>query len=290
MKRDSQSLSLFSDRVVDNDVYVPEAEVQSALGQYPTPIWAAEALIERHFSHLTSSDLVFEPSCGPGSFMMAIPDHVPVIGFEIDPRTAAIARINTGREVITGDFVTASIDRQPTAIIGNPPFQLKVIDDFLKRSYELLPEGGQVGLILPAYAFQTAERVATYADTWSLFGECIPRNIYPGLSLPLMFAKFSKEKVRTMVGFSLHRETADMQTLKKQYREVLNGVGKSVWKATIAKALNALGGRANVEAICAEIEGKKPTRTVWWREQVRKVLRQATNLFAAQGNGWYTFA
>lgn len=288
----NETLPLFSFSSAEpiTEAYVAEEDKQAKLGQYPTPIWAAELLVERHFSHLTENDMVWEPACGPGSFLMALPDHVPAMGFEIDPRTAEIARINTGRTIITGDFVTAETDAKPTVIIGNPPFQMKLIDDFLRRAYQLLPEGGQVGFILPAYAFQTAERVAGYSDIWSLYGECIPRNMYPGLSLPLMFAKFGKDRVRTMVGFALHRETADVLSMKKKYREVLSGVGKSVWKATVAKALVALGGRANVEALYAEIEGKVPTRTQWWREQVRKVLRQASNMFKAEGNGWYSFA
>jgi predicted RNA methylase len=274
----------------DHEAYVADPLTQKALGQFPTPVWFAEALVERYFPRLGAQDQIVEPSCGPGSFLMALPEDVPAIGVEIDPRTAAIARINTGRTIIEGDFTTAAIDVRPTLIIGNPPFNLSIIDGFLKRAYELLEDGGQVGLILPTYAFQTADRVARYADTWSLAQEMIPRNIYPGLSLPLLFATFRKERVRTLVGFALYRETADMLTLKKPYREMINGVGKSVWKATIAKALTALGGKANVEAICAEIESNKPTRTRWWREQIRKVLRQAKTLFKAEGNGWYTFA
>ena len=272
-----------------NDLYIPDPEVQSSLGQYPTPIWFAEALLQRYFSDLDSNDLVIESSCGPGSFLMALPAYVPAIGVEIDARTAAIARINTGREIIEGDFSAVKIDATPTAIIGNPPFNLQVIDQFLKRAFELLPEGGRVGWILPTYAFQTAERVSRYADTWSLSQELIPRNIYPGLSLPLLFAIFKKEQIRSLVGFALYRETADILTLKKPYRELINSVGKSVWKAAVAKALDSLGGKAHIEAICAEIESKKPTRNKWWREQIRKVLSQSKSIFKADGGGWYSF-
>lgn len=283
------TLSLFPEpEILTVSAFQAEASKQVELGQYPTPVWAAEALIQRHFSHLGSNDMVWEPACGPGSFLMALPDHVPAIGFEIDPRTAEIARINTGRRIITGDFTTAHCEQAPSAVLGNPPFNLTTIDRMLDRAFAVLPEGGVVGLILPAYAFQTAERVAGYAERWSMFGECIPRNIFPGLSLPLMFSKFTKETRRVMVGFALYFETADMLSLKKKYREVLCTIGKSVWKAAVANALIALGGRASLEAIYKEIEGKKPTRTEFWREQIRKVLRQASDVFRAEGDGRYS--
>jgi site-specific DNA-methyltransferase (adenine-specific) len=289
MNARNENLSLFPIAEVPAiDLYKAEAGKQEALGQYPTPVWFAEALIERHFSHLGPNDMAWELACGPGAFLMALPDYVPAVGFEIDPRTAEIARINTGRKIITGDFTTVECEGNPTVVITNPPFQMDLIDRFLDKSHKLLPEGGQVGMILPAYAFQTAERVVGYSDMWSLFAECIPRNIYPGLSLPLLFAKFTKDRKRTMIGLALYHEAADMLSLKKKYREVLCGVGKSVWRAAVANALVALGGRANVEAIYKEIEGKKPTRTTFWREQIRKVLRQADNIFKAEGDGWYS--
>lgn len=274
----------------DDSQFTADPSIQKKLGQYPTPVWFAEGLIKRHFNHLGENDFVVESSCGPGSFLMALPDNVPAMGVELDPRTAEIARINTNRLIVTGDFSTVPMLKQPTVIIGNPPFNLSVIDKFLMRAAEILPEEGQVGWILPTYAFQTADRVTRYMDVWGLEQEMIPRNIYPGLSLPLLFAKFTKSKRRTLIGFAMYQETADMLSLKKQYREIINGVGKSVWKATIAKALIALGGTASLEEICREIEGKKPTKTKWWREQIRKVLRQAKTLFKPLGEGRYALS
>jgi len=119
-------------------------------GQYMTPSWAAEALIERHFSRLGSEDVVIEPSCGQGAFLSALPAYVPAIGIDIDPRMTADARRLTGRHIIDGDFSTVQINASPTAIIGNPPFKLLTIDKFLDRAQALLPDCGQVGFILPA--------------------------------------------------------------------------------------------------------------------------------------------
>ena len=68
---------------------------------------------------LSSSDLVVEPSCGAGAFLKAIPDEVPVVGIEIDPELAELARQNPGGpHVITGDFATATLPSSVTAVIG----------------------------------------------------------------------------------------------------------------------------------------------------------------------------
>ncbi|WP_321967144.1 class I SAM-dependent methyltransferase [Burkholderia cepacia] len=244
-----------------------------ALGQYPTPVWVAEALVERHFSRLGSDDLVIEPACGPGAFLGAIPRTVPALGVEIDAQVAELARASTGRQVITGDFRSVSLEAAPTAIVGNPPFDLRIVDDFLARAWQLLREGGRVGFILPAYAFQTAARVAGYADQWSITQEMIPRNIFHGLSLPLVFALFSKDFKRTLFGFALYREVADVQRLPEPYRSLLAAGSGPVWARVIETALARLGGVGALAEIYAEIEGCRPTTTRFWREQVRKVVR-----------------
>lgn len=257
------------------------------LGQYPTPVWVAEALVERHFSNLDSGDCVIEPSCGPGAFLAAIPEHVQAIGVEIDAMIAQEAVANTGRRILTGDFRTIELDVQPTVVIGNPPFNMKVIDGFLERSYELLPEGGRVAFLLPTFAFQTARRVANYAERWSLMQEMIPRNIYPGLSLPLVFAMFSKDRRRTMVGFALYREAADVLGMPEPYRATLGAGGGPVWREAVSAALCALGGEADVQALYAEIGGKRPTRTRFWQEKIRQTLRRYSDRFTPVASGRY---
>lgn len=258
-----------------------------ALGQYPTRVWVAEALVERHFSQLDSHDCVIEPSCGPGAFLAALPAHVPALGIDIDAEMVRSARANTGRDVLHGDFRTMPLTVTPTAIIGNPPFNMRVIDGFLERSFSILPEGGRVGFILPAYAFQTAGRVAEYAERWSLAQEMIPRNIFPGLSLPLVFAIFSKDRRRTLVGFALYREASDVQRLPDAYRAALAASTGPVWCRVVETALARLGGEADLHAIYGEIEGCRPTRTQFWREKIRQTLRRYIDLFESVGAGRY---
>lgn len=145
-------------------------------------------------------------------------------------------------------------------------------------------------MILPAYAMQTASRVAGYAETWALFQEAIPRNIFPNLQLPLLFAIFSKDRRRTMVGFALYREVAALQQIERKYRDMLNATGKSVWRDLVAETLHRLGGRAHLDAIYAEVEGRRPSATKWWREGMRRTLRRHTDLFRSHGGGVYSLA
>jgi site-specific DNA-methyltransferase (adenine-specific) len=260
------------------------------LGQYPTPFWVAEALVARHFSDLDQDDLVIEPACGPGAFLSALPEGIPSLGIDIDAGMVDRARAETGCPVLHGDFRSIPLAMTPTAIIGNPPFQMDLVDGFLDRSFTLLPDGGRVGFILPAYAFQTAGRVAEYAERWSLFQEMIPRNIFPGLSLPLVFALFSKDRRRTLVGFALYREAADVQKMNAPYRDALAASCGSAWRNVVELALKALGGEADLSALYHEIEGNRPTRTQFWKEQVRRTLRRYTDHFTAIGNGRYVLA
>lgn len=239
------------------------------LGQYPTPLWFAEAIIERYFPDLDMGDTVVEPSCGPGRFLQALPAHVSAVGVEIDPVLAEQARATTGRPIITGDFCSVPLNVEPTAIIGNPPFSLDIIDRFLDRAHGLLPEGGRLGFILPTYAFQTAKRVTGYADKWSLFQEMIPRNIYHGLSKPLCFAVFSKDRERSLVGFAFYRQAAAAQDLPREYRDM---IGQRTWRDVVDAALSRLGGVAKLTDIYSEVEGNRPTSNQFWREKIRQVL------------------
>lgn len=219
-------------------------------------------------------DTVLEPSCGDGRFLLSIPEHVNAIGVELDPVMAEAARRNTGREVITGDFRTAPIDAQVTHIVGNPPFDAAIVHGFLDRAHELLPDGGRCGLMLPAYVLQTSSKVVAMNKRWSISQELMPRNIFPRLSLPLVFAMFRKDRVRTLVGFFLYRECADVARMPKDVRQALvDGESKgSVWRSAVRAAFARLGKlSASLDALYAAIE--RPTENKFWREKVRQTLQ-----------------
>lgn len=243
--------------------------------QYFTPEWAALELVERHFSDLDADDMVLEPSAGLGAFLKAIPAHVPAFGVEIDPDIAAQGQANTGRRILVGDFSMIDLPERITAIVGNPPFHVPTIDRFIKRASVLLPEGGRCGLLLPAYAMQTHNNVMDWHQHFSLSAEVIPRRLFPRLSLPLLFVVFTRENQRKMVGFALYREACDVDRMATWARETIEKgrPHRGVWRALVEATLEQLGGEADLPAIYAAIEPRRPTSNAWWKEKVRQILQ-----------------
>lgn len=256
------------------------------LGQYFTPTWAASALVARHFPELNAGDVVIEPTCGDGRFLMGIPRHVNAFGVEIDPALAAAARENTGRTIITGDFLTVDLPATPTAVIGNPPFEAGMVDAILERCYEMLDYDSKIGLILPVYMFQTSRRVRRYAERFSLHQELIPRDLFPGIKTPVMFASFTKARKTFLSGLFLYAEAASVKDMAREYAFLVCGLNApaNTWRAVIHRALSSLGGEGTLQEIYSLVENHRPSETLWWKEQIRKVIRQQ---FVATGPGRY---
>ena len=245
----------------------------SSLGQWMTPSWAAQAIVEHALPSFRDGAIVIEPSCGIGRFLDVLPTRYRNIGIEVDPELAVIAR-RAGHEVVTGDFRTAALPvERADAVIGNPPFEFTVFDGFLDRSHALLDDGGQVIMLLPAYFFQTAANVVRWNERWSLAQEMMPRNVFKGLSKPLMLARFTRDPAPSLSGLILYHEAAAVSDMPKIYRTALEE-GRSGWAAVVEKAIENLGGRAQLPQIYREIEPRRPTRNKFWREKVRQTLQR----------------
>jgi hypothetical protein len=258
------------------------------LCQWFTPSWLSQALVERHFGDLSDQDFVVEPTCGNGSFLTCIPAHVPALGVEIDARQAEIAARESGRQVIVGDFLAVQMPRQPTAFIGNPPFRAAFIDQFLSRCHALLPEAGRAGFLLPAYALQTSRRVAALREQWSMNVEIIPRDVFPRLRETLLFALFTKDRWRRLVGVAFVDEAADVLDLPLAYRRILQSANGSRYRALCAAALRRLGGRGSLQQIYAELERARPSRTAFWKDGIRRTLREYEQDFIAVDVGHFS--
>ena len=254
---------------------------QRELGQYMTPFWAAEALVERYFADLDAGDAVLEPTCGTGAFLAAIPAQVRAMGVEIDPRLADAARRSTGRRVITGDFTEIRLDMRPTAIVGNPPFDLASVSRILERSHQLLPNDGRVGFILPAYALQTPSRVMELSESWSIETTMLPRTLFKGLQCPLTFVLLRKDRRRLLLGMALYPEQDAISKMPKPVQEALHQ-SPQTWRTVVEEVLDRSGGRAPLQAIYAAIEPRRPTPNPAWREKVRQTLQRH---FRALGGG-----
>lgn len=268
----------------------PEAAYRLEQGQYFTPAWAAEAIIERFFPRLGPGDLVLEPSCGEGAFLAALPTSVPAIGVELDPGLAALAAQRTGRTVLNGDFLNTPLPAGITAIVGNPPFKSALVERFLMRSHALLPDEGQAGFILPAYVLQTSSKVMRYNEHWAIRQELLPRNLFPRLKLPIVFSVFTKSRARTLVGFFLYAEAEDIRALTKQARATATAGGRgsrgSVWVAVVDQVLTTLGGEAALDQIYAAMERKRPTENRFWREKVRQILQETPRFQSVSKGRW----
>lgn len=269
-----------------------QGDQAEALGQYFTPAWAAELLYDAAFPSLGDGDTVWEPGAGGGACLAAVPAHIRAFGTEIDPKLAKEAARLSGRIVIEGDLRTCEFPAgmTPTAVFGNPDFKLDLVDDLLERLVPVLGEGQRCALLLPSYAFQTSGRVLRYNRHFTLSQEAIPRDLFPGLSKPLAFVMFDRAAKPILIGFRLYAETRQIRDMPQGVQDRLAAGHKgsrSVWVNLLAGILREQGGRSNLSQIYRSVEGRQPTGTEWWREQIRKVLRQHTDLFASRGDGEY---
>jgi len=246
---------------------------QAELEQWMTPEWAAAELMAHYYGDLTQCDQVLEPSCGEGAFLRAVPAHVAALGVELDPSLAKMARESSGHEVIVGDFRTVDLPFKPTLIVGNPPFRLELVKGFLDRAWELLPNDGRAGFILPASVFQTATTALELSSRWHVAQDMLPRSVFPRLQAPLCFARFTKGR-RGMVGFVLYHETAAVSALQRRYKALLAQGERSVWAAVTRAALERLGGAASLEQLYREIESARPTPQRFWHAKIRQQVQR----------------
>lgn len=267
---------------------------QERLHQYFTPAWAAEGIVDQEFGWLKAGHRVIEPSCGDGAFLCALPGDVEVVGVEIDPIQAFKAQASSGRQVIVGDFLEVPLADlgKVQAVLGNPPFNSGTVAAFLKRSHALLEDGGQAGFILPAYILQTSSKVEMLHKDFSIRQSMLPRNLFPGLKLPLVFATFTKEKERRMFGFLLYREAQEMRAIDKRWKEVVTSGRESrgVWFPVVQSILSALGGSADLDQIYGAVQSARPTANPHWQAKVRQVLQRHPKHFERTGQGRYALA
>jgi site-specific DNA-methyltransferase (adenine-specific) len=267
-----------------------ERSQQAELGEYYTPSWAGPVLFNAHLGHLPPGAIIVEPGCGPGRMLQAIPARYRAIGVEINPTQAAEARRRTGREVIVGDIRTVQLPDRIDAFFGNPKFELDLIEDLLARADERMGYGGKLALILPSYLLQTSGTVLRMNRRFTIQSEKLPRDLFQRplqMKCPIEFVIFTKEQHPRLLGFQLYSELQEISRLEEGAQETLethiDSTG-SVWRALVEKVVRKLGGRAHLRDIYACVEGCRPTRTAWWKQQIRKVCQF---FFRRLGRGVY---
>lgn len=242
------------------------------MNQYFTPTWAASMLVQRHFPNLGPQDVVLEPSCGDGRFLMAIPDNVKAYGVELDPDMACRARANSGRDIVLGDFLSVDLPVTPTVVIGNPPYRADLIDGFIDRCYDLIDYDGRIGFLLPVYYLQTASKVVDLNRRFSMTQELLPRNLFHRLACPIMWVNFVKVRKTSLSGFFLYAELDSLSDMKKDIKALFvgNEARAHCWKDAVQVALESCGGSASLAEIYQRVEVNRPSKNPWWREKVRQ--------------------
>jgi hypothetical protein len=247
------------------------------LHQYFTPEWAAEELVAKFFPSLDGKDLVIEPACGRAPFLKAVPQIAEAIGVEIDPDLAEVARTNTGRQIICGDFADSELDLPcASAIVGNPPFNMNLFDKFLRRSYDLLPVEGRCGFILPAYSLQTPRRLLKWQRHWSVSQTLLPRTLFQRARNPLLFVLFEKGcGPRLLVGFTLYHEADEINGMPGWAKALLTHgePQRQTWRCVVEIALRKIGGRGKLAEIYNALKDSRPSENKWWKDKVRQVLQ-----------------
>lgn len=249
----------------------------AVFSQYFTPEWAAGELVAKFLPSLGPRDLIIEPGCGKGPFIKAVPPQAEAIGIEIDPVLAETARANTGRQIFCGDFTDSSLILPPaSAIIGNPPFDMGLVDRFLKRSYELLPNEGRCGFILPAYALQTPRRLIRWQRHWSVSQTLLPRTLFQRARLPLLFVLFEKGcGPRLLIGFTLYHEADEINGMPNWAKAALihGEPQRQTWRVVVEIALRKIGGKGTLSEIYHVMKDRRPTANQYWKDKVRQTLQ-----------------
>jgi site-specific DNA-methyltransferase (adenine-specific) len=260
-----------------SDIPLPtDTELRDQLGQFMTPRWAAELLLER-LGTPVKGDVVLEPSCGRGAWLHAVnrvdPAHeIDVRGIEIDPKLAAVAAHDTGRPITIGDYTTIQLDFEPTIVVGNPPYQSDLIASFISKSAASLAPApnSRIGFLLPVHSFSFASRTLEILKGLDVTVEIVPRDLYPRISFPLLFCKLTKSTQQKLIGFALFEEAIAIRTMRAEYRRVIQSGRKPIWREITEMALKALGGEASLEQIYDVVEDFRGTSTNrFWRDRVR---------------------
>lgn len=271
---DGRQRDLFASRA---PIHSERLERDPSLSQYFTPSWAADLLVADALRGLGEAS-VLEPSCGDGAMLGAIPASNPALGIEIDPRMAQSARERTGREVICGDLRNVDLTgRRFEVVVGNPPFEADVIDALVARALELIPDDGVVGLVLPAHIPASSMRMERWSSRFAIETRLLPRNLFPRLTLPLVWTRMVKTDRRTIVGMFLFEEQSDVSAMPDAARRRLRNGG--TWREVVEDALAAIGGEASLGEIYAAVEPRRRSANPHWRDKTRQVLAQYGSSF-----------
>ncbi|MBI2355944.1 MAG: N-6 DNA methylase [Candidatus Doudnabacteria bacterium] len=153
-------------------------------------------LTPRHITRLgveilnvSRTDVVFDPACGTGGFLVAAFDYVRkhanktqldefkenrIFGIEQEPEVVALALVNMifrgdgKNNIIEGNTFAKIIPTKATKVLMNPPFALKKDDEkeykFIDRAIEQMEDGGQMFVIIPSTIMFKGKQYKTWRE------------------------------------------------------------------------------------------------------------------------------
>lgn len=200
--------------------------------------------------------------------LRVIPRDIEAVGVEIDPALADEARRVSGHTVLTADVLSVMHALPPAGIVfGNPPFKLSFFDRLLNGIERWARRDVLCGFVLPAYFFQTPTHLERWRQSWGIDWVSIPRTLFPGLKLPLGFARFDRRN-RHLRGFMLYASAESMRRAPDRVRN-----SSCTWRELVQQALNELGGCATLARLY-EVLGDLSPRATWWKQKVRQTLQR----------------
>lgn len=138
---------------------------------------------------VTNTDVVFDPACGTGGFLVAAFDYVRkestlkqlntfkenhIYGIEQEADVMALALVNMifrgdgKNNIIEGNCFVKSIDKLATKVLMNPPFALKKDDEkeyrFINRALEQMKIGGLMFVIIPGTIMFKGQKLKAWRE------------------------------------------------------------------------------------------------------------------------------
>lgn len=221
---------------------------------------------------LNKNDKVLEPSCGDGAFLKVIPTEIEAVGVEIDPELAAIARAETGRQIILGDFLEVTIPFQPTVLLGNPPFKTDLVVDFIRKGHQLLPDRGRLVFLISTHIMQTPEKVSKMLEGFGVEHWIVPRTLFNRAQRPLSLLRLVKGESYQQ-GLALYNQALVFKFFPRSVKTIANKGGRGVWKDVVEWALKEAGGTADTQTIYRLVQPRRPTPNKWWESKIRQILQ-----------------
>ncbi|AGE58281.1 adenine-specific methyltransferase [Paramecium bursaria Chlorella virus NY2B] len=203
-------MKLFEDKSIEFQKQLSKQE-RSTGGVFFTPKDIRDIIFEEldRISDFEPKNIL-EPTCGTGEFIddcRRVYENAHILGVEIDPRSAELARDDSKNEIIVHDFITWNTTEKFDLIIGNPPFFTRpsgfrhdpnvvkcrsniCIEVVHKCMTGHLAENGILAMVLPMsllnskFYTPTVDRITTTMDV--MFVREIKKNNFMGTNVRVM--------------------------------------------------------------------------------------------------------